>query len=285
MLRTPSGTESSVVADPNVVSEGFVARNPQSSASAAEHALGLKRITVTIDAELVRISDTAWISLSRNPLPREMFNGELFVVDMTCLPESTEVVEGPGLIESAQELGANERWLRSQIQGTEGFPPETEVLVRGQVPAEAITSFNDLPRETVQAPPPAMPTEGVAGWIGRHGSNVTRGLTGVGIAVTTIRLSAAREESYETGSVRPIAAEAIRQAGAWGGSYLGGRFGMMAGSLLGGGSGLSGGAAAPATVPSGAVVGAFVGGISFSLFGGWVGFETADIIADMIHRD
>jgi hypothetical protein len=284
-LRTPSGELSNVLADPDIATKGLVARNPAANVSAIEHATGLARRIVTIEGEQVVVSDSQWISASRNRLTAEQFSGTEYVIDITRFPEGIRVVDSPELLEQGRQRGVPEAWFRNQTEARIGGPPEAEVLFSPRVPPEAITPVSELPTRIVQPPAPQLPTEGFAGWIGRHGSKVSKGLTGVGIGFSAIRVYNAAEQSLDIGSFRPLAAESIRQAGAWGGSILGGRVGGAIGGAAGGGSGLAGGPAAPGTVPAGAIVGGFIGGIAGSLGGGYLGFEVGDYFADMIYPD
>lgn len=58
----------------------------------------------------------------------------------------------------------------------------------------------------------------------------------VGIVLTAYDLEQATEKSIKTGSVKPISAEVIRQAGGWGGFVAGAKIGTLAGAAVGGGN-------------------------------------------------
>jgi hypothetical protein len=238
---------------------------------------------VTIDGEVVEISNSRYISVSENPnISSQQFSGELLVIDRNKLPPGTEYISNAELLEMGRQADPppSEYWFRNQTQGSALGPPEMEGLVSPSIPPEAITPEADLPRVQVPNPPAVMPTTGVAGWIGRNGTTVGRIGTGVGIAFTAIDLVRAGQRSYDRGDWRPFAGEVVRQGFTWGGSLLGGRLGAAAGVAIGGGSGTAGGPAAPATVPAGAVIGGFLGGVFGSVAGGvggrWVGNQVVD---------
>ena len=90
-----------------------------------------------------------------------------------------------------------------------------------------------------------------------------------GIALTAYHLEQAGEESLAKNSVRPLAAEGIRQAGGWGGAWLG----FKAGGFLGAAIGIETG---PGSLISGAI-----GGI----VGGFAGYRGADWVADSIYEN
>ena len=56
---------------------------------------------------------------------------------------------------------------------------------------------------------------------------------GVGIVLTIYDLGKATQRSVQTHSVKPIAAEAIRQTGGWAGALAGAELGGMAGAAVG----------------------------------------------------
>lgn len=104
----------------------------------------------------------------------------------------------------------------------------------------------------------------------------TKGFTSVarivqvaGIALTAYDLEHATEKSINTGSVKPIAAEVVRQAGGWGGAIAGAKVGVIAGAAVGIESG------------PGAVITGLIGGIIF----GTAGYLGADWVADYIDEN
>lgn len=123
---------------------------------------------------------------------------------------------------------------------------DREVLVRGAVPAAAVKG------------PLAM--------------GATRALHGVqviGFAMSAIDMTHAAQKGYDRHSVKPLAAETIRQAGGWAAAWAGVKLGAAGGALVGIETG-------PGAVITGAV-GGIIGGVA-----GYYGF---DWIADHIDRN
>lgn len=91
----------------------------------------------------------------------------------------------------------------------------------------------------------------------------------LGTAMTVKDLYSAAEESAETNSVAPFAAESLRQVGGWVGATAGFKAGTAAGAAIGLGTG------------PGALVTAFVGGV----IGGTAGYLGSDLLADLVHAN
>lgn len=129
-----------------------------------------------------------------------------------------------------------------------------------------------------------------------HGG--TKVLGALGVAATIYQLGAAAKESWDAGSVAPLGAEAIRQAGAYAGAAWGAAVGAPVGATVGGVGlaaagatlGLEGGPFAPVTTPIGGFVGAaagvtaggYLGMLGGGFAGGTLGYTAADYLADMI---
>ncbi|MFN7572626.1 MAG: LysM peptidoglycan-binding domain-containing protein [Betaproteobacteria bacterium] len=96
--------------------------------------------------------------------------------------------------------------------------------------------------------------------------NVGRVLTVFGVVITVAELADASRQSLEQRSFRPLGAEALRQAGGWGGALAGAKIGLATGALFG-----------VATGPGAIVTGA-LGAIVF----GAVGYFSADWLADHV---
>ncbi|WP_333901411.1 hypothetical protein [Enterobacter wuhouensis] len=90
-----------------------------------------------------------------------------------------------------------------------------------------------------------------------------------GIVFTAYDLEQATEKSLKNGSVKPITAELIRQAGGWGMAVAGAKIGTVAGAAVGIETG------------PGAVLTGLVGGIIF----GTAGYFGADWVADYIDEN
>jgi outer membrane lipoprotein SlyB len=82
-------------------------------------------------------------------------------------------------------------------------------------------------------------------------------------------MASATEESIRTNSIRPIAAQAIREAGGWAAAIAGAKLG-----------GLAAGAAGIETGP-GALPFAFVGAVA----GGVAGYYGFGLVTDQIHKE
>lgn len=111
-----------------------------------------------------------------------------------------------------------------------------EVLLRGAVPASAIKGAGSMA--------------------------LTRGLQGVqivGFVMTAVDLGSAVDQSVRTSSVKPIAAETIRQVGGWAAAWAGVKIGSAAGAAIG----IETGPGAVVTGAAGAVVGGVAGYCGF----------------------
>jgi len=96
-----------------------------------------------------------------------------------------------------------------------------------------------------------------------------RGISVVGVAFTAYDLSVATKESIQLKSVKPLAAEGIRQVGGWGSAIGGFKLGFGTGALMG--------------VETGP--GLFVTGLVGGLVVGTMGYFGADWVADKIHEN
>lgn len=150
--------------------------------------------------------------------------------------------------------------MKSRIEKLKSVitPVEGEVLLEGKVPATAIKSQTAM--------------------------NLTRGLRFiqfVGITITIRDLGNASAESVRTESIKPIAAETVRQAGGWGGAVVGVQVGGWASALLAAKIGGATGAAFGIESGPGAIVTGAIGALIF----GTAGYYGADWIADWIHEN
>ncbi|MCU7619282.1 hypothetical protein NZ698_19045 [Chryseobacterium sp. PBS4-4] len=123
---------------------------------------------------------------------------------------------------------------------------EKEVLVKGNIPANAIKSTSAM--------------------------KITKGLrvlNVIGIVITAYELEQAIEKSVQQNSVKPIAAETIRQVGGWGGAIAGAKIGAIGGAAIGIETG------------PGAIITGAVGALIF----GTAGYFGADWVADQIDEN
>jgi len=207
---------------------GFQPRDPASNVGLGRHVGG-------------RV-DSRYISASDRTLGSPRLNGKRFFIDVEkARAAGVKVHETPEIISDLDNLIAKTRradrqarlrWIRDKALNV-----DKEVLVEGAVPGAAVK------------------TSGMMA--------VTRGaqvLCGVGVVLTAYDLEQAGQRSYQQGSVRPLAAETVRQVGGWAGAW--------AGMEIGGGVG----AAAGIETGPGALVTGLIGG----LVGGYAGFTGAD---------
>lgn len=103
----------------------------------------------------------------------------------------------------------------------------------------------------------------------KKGAKVGRVVQGFSIAFTAYDISSAASEAIKVESVKPLAAEAVRQFGGWGGAAAGFKIGAASGAFFG-----------AATGP-----GAFVTGLVGGIVLGAAGYFGADWVADMIYEN
>lgn len=216
---------------------GFQPRDVTSKVSPGRHVLGR--------------TDSKFISASERPLGSPRFGGERYWID------ANKVKEAGGVIHEAEDIARELDRIAKKTKDpkflqyiedirAKSLHIDKEILIEGSVPAQAVK--------------------------GAKAMAVTRGLQvvqGVGIAMSVYDLSKAGVQSYQTNSVRPIAAESIRQAGGWGMSMAGAELGFGLGAAVGIETG------------PGAIITGAVGG----LIGGIAGYFGADWIADHIHKN
>ena len=133
---------------------------------------------------------------------------------------------------------------------------EREVLVKGYIPGKYVKRVNEVHRTFISQAERSMVNL-------RIHNNVA------GAVFTVGDMSYATNKSIQEGSVRPIAAESIRQAGGWGLGWAGMKVGCAAGALAGIETG------------PGAFVTCAIGGA----IGGVAGYFGADWVADMIYEN
>lgn len=223
---------------------GFRPRAPGSSVSLGEHAMGNTL--------------SKYISASNKPAGAPNFEGTSWVIDVNKAKASGAVIHSTKdiikdldrLAQSAEPaLAARIAKLKSVIQSMEG-----EVLIEGTVPANAVKSAKAAMSEAKLL---AGMTKGA------------RVIGFVGIVLSAYDIGKATAQSYQEASIRPLAAESIRQAGGWGMGWAGFKIGAAAGAVLGVETG-------PGLLATG-----LVGGLIF----GVAGYFGADWVADKIHAN
>lgn len=215
---------------------GMSPKVPGSSVSMGRHAIGM--------------TNSNFLSASTFPSGAPRFDGKPYWIDV-------RKAEAAGAtIHSSEEILADldriakktkDPGLLAKIDKTRGLVRgDAEVLIEGSVPAGAIKSQNMM-----------RFTKGM------------RVVQGVGMVLTVYDLGQAGKQSYEQGSVKPIAAEGVRQVGGWAAGLAGAKVGAAVGAALG-----------IETGPGALITGA-VGG----LIGGALGYFGSDWVADQIHEN
>ncbi|WP_322009308.1 glycine zipper family protein [Paraburkholderia sp. J12] len=208
---------------------GLWSRNPDSSASVAEHVMGSDRAT-------------SYQSVSTNfPDGATRFDGKTIYIDIAKAKRSgARLVAGAEIRQALDEYERQNPHLKKRI-----------VQIRNYSEA--------LDKEILVQPLPSVPPSGI---FTQRGLAVSMGIVKYarvvqvfGIAFTAYDLSIATERSYKARSVRPIEKEVVRQMGGWGGAAAGLRVGVVLGAMVGIETG-------PGTVITG-----LVGGIIFGTMG------------------
>lgn len=216
---------------------GMSPPNPLANISIGEHASGLNQ--------------SPYLSGSTLPHGAPNINGSPQYIDIKkaeaagCKIYSTEeiVADLKRLQEQAPTPEAKAR-LDKVINAVSNV--EKEILIKGEIPTNAIKSSSAMKL-----------TKGL------------RVLNVIGIVITVYDLEQATEKSFNQNSIKPIAAETIRQVGGWGGAIAGAKIGAAFGVAVG-----------IETGPGAILVGA-AGAIIF----GTAGYLGADWIADYVDEN
>ena len=218
---------------PNPERFGFQPTDPQSKLPPGRHAIGMK--------------PSPFSSASNSPFGSARMSGSRFWIDVDKAQAA-----GATFHETDEILADLDRIAKKTVKGADAFRIEqikqlvkadAEVLVKGPVPPSAVSGAATMGmRRAVQ------------------------GVQVVGFVMTAVDINAAVDKSIQKQSVKPIAAEGIRQAGGWAAAWAGVKIGGAGGALIGIETG-------PGAVVTGAV-GAMVFGTA-----GYFGF---DWVADHI---
>jgi LysM repeat protein len=250
-------------------------RRPGGSMSAVDHMLNVD----PAGSPFLSASDRAFASGSIEGTPLlidvakiKAAGGEVLTVDELVAELAIYAAKNPSSHAQLQKL----MWTVSKIEG--------EVLIRGGVPRGAAVpitgpahlgmirsaeglwqdfKFGKISKlELEQGLVDLERAYGRARVVGRVG----RVFTVVGVLFTAYDLEQATDRSYTQHSVKPLAAEVIRQVGGWGGAAAGAKIGAVLGAACGVETG------------PGAIVTGAIGAIVF----GGLGYFGADLIADQI---
>lgn len=233
---------------------GFHVQNPSGNLSVVDHVRGINK------------QNSPYISASEVvPDGASNINGKVIYIDIETLERS-----GAKLI-STDEI------IKLLTDYKEKYPDQASKI------DPLITTIRETEKEVTILPkngeisPKALITPSELN-LALKIQRVGRVVKVIGIVVTAYDLGNAGLKSLEQNSVKPITAEAIRQAGGWGGTVAGAAVGAK---LLG-----TGGALAGSVFPgAGTAVGGFIGGVIGGIIGGAAGYFGADWIADEIDEN
>lgn len=220
---------------------GLISKGYKSSVSVAEHVMGN--------------NSSPYISTSSIfPGGSPRFDGKSIYIDVEkTLKSGAELITTDEILKTLDEYKSQNPHLSKRVDKIASYVKDIdkEVLVKGEkIPAKAIFTPKSL--------------NAVKNMV-----KVGRVIQVVGIALTAYDLEQATEKSVATGSVKPISAEVIRQAGGWGGFVAGAKIGAVSGAAVGIETG------------PGIIITGLVGGILF----GSAGYYGADWIADYIDEN
>jgi RHS repeat-associated protein len=226
--------------------------------------------------------NSPWISATRN-LEASSFRGTEYLIDADQLKT---FIDHPELVQEVKNAVARgdypidiaQKWLTNQVSGH----VEMEVLIKNDVPAEAIRRMDKL--KTVLTTAEQLDMSSGLTALKTYGPRFARGANAVGAVMTVVDVASAAKESYDVGNPMPLAAEATRQAFAWGGGIVGTFAGAVTGAAVAGGGTASftwetGPLGIGLTVASGGT-GAVVGGVAGNVGGSFAGYSLGDWLAD-----
>jgi hypothetical protein len=221
---------------PNPEYFGMHPTDPHSPLSLGRHAMGMK--------------PSPYSSASSHAMGSARISGSRFWIDVRAASQSGATFHSTDDIVADLQRIAQKTWKPQDLARIENIKnlvrADAEVAIKGAVPASAVKGAASIA--------------------------LTRGLQGVqivGFVMTAVDVGTAVQKSTNQQSVKPIAAESIRQVGGWSMAWAGMKLGGLAGAALG----IETGPGAVAT----AAIGAVAGGVA-----GYMGF---DWIADHIDQN
>lgn len=216
---------------------GMSPPNPLANISIGEHASGLNQSPYlsgsTLENGAPNINGSSqYIDIKKAEAAGcKIYSTEEIVADLKRLQEQAPTPEAKARLEKVINAVSN---------------IEKEVLIKGEIPANAIKSSTSM--------------------------RITKGLrvlNVIGIVITAYELEQATEKSINQNSIKPITAEVVRQVGGWGGAIAGAKIGAI------------GGAAVGIETGPGAIITGAIGAIIF----GTAGYFGADWVADHIDEN
>ena len=197
VLPVPQNFAEPIAANPEIF--GIKPRNPSSSVSIGEHALGN--------------TNSKFTSASSLPKGAPNMAGRPVYIDIAKAKAAGATIHSTeDIIKDLDKILQQNPAMESRINKLKDVivNVEKEVLLEGDVPKSAIKSEA------------AMKT-----------TRTLRFVQFVGVAFTVYDLGQATAKSIKTESADPIVAESIRQVGGWGGAWLGIKLGAAAGAAVG----------------------------------------------------
>jgi LysM repeat protein len=192
--------------------------------------------------------DSRFISASERPFGSPRLEGQKFWINIDKARRAGVVVhENSAIISDLDRVIAKTRSpvQKANLQAIRklSITVDRELVFEGKIPAGAVKTGSMMA--------------------------FTRGaqiVSGVGIVLTAYDLEQAAQRSHDQHSIKPLAAETVRQAGGWGGALAGAEFGALAGATVG--------------IETGP--GALITGLFGGIIGGIAGFTGANWIASYI---
>lgn len=201
---------------------GFFPRDPKTNVSVGRHVLGM--------------TNSNYISASEFFLGSELREGKRFWIDVDKLKKSgAEIIDADEIVKDLRRIAAKTKdperlkYIEEILQKSIS---EKEVLIKGKVPATAVKSATSMV--------------------------MTRSLQVVscgGILLSAWDMKNATVQSYDEGSIKPLARESVHQVSGWSGAFMGARLGVAAGALVG----IETGPGAVITAGVGGLIGAVAG--------------------------
>ncbi|HIC1045986.1 TPA: glycine zipper family protein [Escherichia coli] len=220
---------------------GLMPKDYSAPTTVAEHVMGNNK------SSLISTS-----SIFPDGSPR--FEGKTIFIDVHKAKNAgLKLISTAEIITALEEYKKQYPHLAKRVEKISGYVDDIdkEVLIEGR----------KVPAQTIFTPESLKTTQNIV--------KAGRVVQVFSIFFTAYDLEQATEKSFETKSIKPIGAEAIRQIGGWGEAVAGAKIGTVIGASLG------------VTTGPGAVATGIIGGIVF----GAAGYFGADWVADYIDEN
>ncbi|HGD3503300.1 TPA: glycine zipper family protein [Klebsiella pneumoniae] len=234
-------SEAKMLSETNPERYGLIPKNFSASYSVAEHVMG--------------DNASSYISTSSAfPEGSPRFEGKTIIVDIEkAVMSGDKLISTEEILKSLDDYKSQNPHLAKRIDKISKYVKDIdkEVLLHGEkIPASAVFTPETLKYT-------------------KFFTRAARVVQVTGIVFTAYDLEQASEKSLKNGSVKPITAEVIRQAGGWGMAVAGAKIGTVAGAAVGIETG------------PGVVLTGLIGGVIF----GTAGYFGADWVADHIDEN